>query len=71
MKKTYRNGNGVLDVANSATGPEAEKLRAVARWNGARERSALRRGKSADAQRFAANRALCNLSLVALATGAS
>lgn len=71
MKKTYRNGNGVLDVANSAEGPEAEKLRAVARWNGARERSAMRRGKSADAERFASNRARCNLALVAIAVGAA
>lgn len=70
MKKTYRNGNGVLDIANSATGPEAETLRAVARWNGVRERSALRRGKSADAQRFASNRARCNLALVAMASAA-
>lgn len=67
MKKTFRNGNGVLELAHSATGKEAEQLRATIRWNNVREKSAISRGKTRDAERYAANRATCQLALVSVA----
>lgn len=67
MKKTFRNGNGVLDVARNATGKEADQLRATIRWNGIREKSAIGKGKVRDAERYADNRATCQLALILLA----
>lgn len=65
--KNHRNGNGVLDVARNATGKEADQLRATIRWNGVRMKSAIGKGRTRDAERYAANRATCQLALVALA----
>lgn len=66
-QKNFRNGNGVLDITHSASGKEADTLRATIRWNSTREKSALSKGRTSDAQRFAENRAKCQLSLVKLA----
>ncbi len=68
MKKTFRNGNGVFEVAREASGRVAEKLRAVIRWNDIKERSALKRGRHDDAARHAANKADCQIQLIRLAT---
>lgn len=67
MKKTFRNGNGVFEVAREATGRAAEKLRAVIRWNDIKERSATKRGRDFDAARHAKNKADCQLQLIRLA----
>lgn len=68
-KKTFRNGNGVLDVARTATGKEAEQIRATIRWNNVREKSARAKGRNRDADRYASNRATCQLALITLAQG--
>lgn len=68
MKKTFRNGNGVFEVAREATGRVAEKLRAVIRWNDIKERSSLKRGRHDDAARHATNKADCQIQLIRLAT---
>lgn len=66
-KKTFRNGNGVLDIARLADGPKAETLRGVISWNELKARAARKKGDKSAADRHDANRATAQLELVRLA----
>lgn len=66
-KKTYRNGNSVLESASDATGPKAETLRGVIRWNEHRAKLARKKNDSATAARHDGNKAGATLALVKLA----